>query len=401
LAEIGERKIQVAIARTQSRPLLHRYSFKPTVCHSQHINLHSLFVDSEMHTALYVASLCALAVALDENKPAVRKLILDFDPGGLVYTSMNLDDDLGYIMLTYFTRRERIRILGTTVTYGNAPLVHTAFNAKVLRELTGTSSYPQFNGAELGSRNLSKPTAASQYLVTTLKNAAPRSVDVLCWGPLTNLATAMIETPSIQDGIRSVWIVGGDLNNDAFVHVDINLLADKHATDIVLSANVPKFMIAAQTALQVAFTSSDFSALTQNCPSSAVCEYRLRLQTYVTGAVSRSFASALYWSAAYHPYRSPRLSQGSATCLWDWVAAGVYLHPEMWTGYTTYKVEMKTLGMVSTRLGEPTNWEAIDTALQKGPAHETFAGLTTSGTVIVPMHVYNETQFMQRMIRGA
>jgi purine nucleosidase len=88
-----------------------------------------------------------------------------------------------------------------------------------------------------------KPLAegnAVQYLVDTLKKAAPHSITIAMLGPQTNLALALIQAPEITQGIKEVVVMGGAHFNGGNITpvAEFNVYADPDAAKVVLASGV-------------------------------------------------------------------------------------------------------------------------------------------------------------------
>lgn len=87
-----------------------------------------------------------------------------------------------------------------------------------------------------------------QYLSQMVKKSK-KKVSILCAGPLTNLALALILNPSIKTNIKRVYIAGGamdicgsileGLNGFSNLHSECSIALDVKAAKIVLSSGLP------------------------------------------------------------------------------------------------------------------------------------------------------------------
>ncbi len=174
-----------------------------------------------------------------ENEP---KVIVDCDPG---------HDDAVAIILAH----AHADVLGITTVSGNAPLESTTRNALAVLELLGADT-PVHSGAAaplkgkaihaarvhglggLGGVELdepSRPVASSdavQFLLTATR--AHPEVWIIAIGPLTNLALALQQDPTLTERIAGISIMGGSATHGNATRVaEFNIWADPEAADVV------------------------------------------------------------------------------------------------------------------------------------------------------------------------
>ena len=188
-----------------------------------------------------------------------RKIIFDTDPG---------QDDMAAILLALASRDE-LEVMGIVAVAGNVPLSHTARNALKICELAGRRDIPVFAGAEqpmgrklvtaehvhgktgLDGPDLPEPTMALQqkpgvdYIIETLRAAAPKEVTLVTLGPLTDIGLALRRAPDVAGKIREIVMMAG-----AYFEVgnitpaaEFNVYVDPTAADIVLTSGVPVVML--------------------------------------------------------------------------------------------------------------------------------------------------------------
>ena len=78
-----------------------------------------------------------------------------------------------------------------------------------------------------------------------LINQYPDEIDLIAIGPLSNLATAVKIDPSIPSKLRSLTIMGGNMNGIGNMHVvgEFNFYADPEGAKVVLDEYTPKVKI--------------------------------------------------------------------------------------------------------------------------------------------------------------
>ncbi|GFE51742.1 hypothetical protein So717_34950 [Roseobacter cerasinus] len=183
-----------------------------------------------------------------------RKIIIDTDPG---------QDDAVAILLA-LASPEEIEVLGITCVAGNVPLELTSKNARIICELAGKPDVKVFAGCDRplgrklvtaehvhGETGLNGPVLPDpvmplqeqhgvDFLIETLRAAAPKSVTLCPLGPLTNIATALQRAPEIAEAVQEIVLMGG-----AYFEVgnitptaEFNIYVDPQAADIVFKSEI-------------------------------------------------------------------------------------------------------------------------------------------------------------------
>ena len=184
-----------------------------------------------------------------------RKIIIDTDPG----------QDDAFAILLALASPEDLEVLAVTVVAGNAPLIWTERNARIICELAGRADLPVYAGCEAplqrklvtaehvhGKTGLDGPLLdepkmplqtrhAVDYLIEVLR-AEPAGTITLCpLGPLTNIAAALLKAPDIAGRIAEIVLMGG-----AYFEVgnitpaaEFNIYVDPEAADIVFKSGIP------------------------------------------------------------------------------------------------------------------------------------------------------------------
>ncbi|MHA6325928.1 nucleoside hydrolase [Roseivivax sp. CAU 1753] len=184
-----------------------------------------------------------------------RKIIIDTDPG---------QDDAVAILLA-LASPEEIEVLGITAVAGNVPLALTERNARIVCELAGRPDTRVFAGCDaplarklvtaehvhgktgLDGPDLPEPTMPLQpahavdFIIDTLRRAAPGTVTLCPLGPLTNIATALDRAPDIAGRIQEIVLMGG-----AYFEVgnitpaaEFNIYVDPEAASAVFACGAP------------------------------------------------------------------------------------------------------------------------------------------------------------------
>ena len=179
-----------------------------------------------------------------------RKIIIDCDPG--------IDDAVALMLAC--ASPEELEILAVTAVAGNVALGHTAANARRVLEVCGLGDVPVHAGCPrpllrppvtadrihgetgIDGSGLPPPTRplADGHAVDLLRDtvrSAPGEVTVVAVGPLTNLATVIVQRPEFAAEAREIVIMGGSAGpGNVTPHAEFNFHADPHAARIVFES---------------------------------------------------------------------------------------------------------------------------------------------------------------------
>jgi purine nucleosidase len=203
-----------------------------------------------------------------------QPLIIDCDPG--------VDDAIALLLAM---ASPELNLLGITTVAGNVPLHHTQTNARKICELAGRGDVPVFAGCPrplvrslitaeavhgetgLDGASLPEPILPLQaqhgvaFLLDTLRTAS-EPITLAALGPLTNLAVAMIQEPSLFRRVREIVIMGGAITHGNITPVaEFNSYVDPHAAQVVLSSGVPITLITLDVTHQVLTTPERLQAI--------------------------------------------------------------------------------------------------------------------------------------------
>lgn len=207
---------------------------------------------------------------------SVKPILIDCDPGA---------DDA--IALFLALASPELHILAVTTVAGNVPLALTQRNARYLCQLAGRSDipvyagcprpliYPLFTAEEVHGKTgldgitISEPTLplhpqhAVSFLIETLTHTQT-PIALAALGPLTNLATALIQAPEISRGISKIVVMGGAITQgNVTPSAEFNFYVDPHAAQIVFSAGIPITMISLDVTHQAIATPDRLNAIRQ------------------------------------------------------------------------------------------------------------------------------------------
>ncbi len=205
-----------------------------------------------------------LALACCPGAPAQEKaqekipVILDTDIGG------DIDDALA---LVYAVKHPRLEVLGVTTVMDGS--YRTAMALKLL-ELLGRDDVPVFRGARnrllKGSqvmpdaekapqmealekmsaleglappRRAVAPEFAPDWIAQQVM-ARPGKITLVPYGPMTNIALALIREPRLKESVKEIVLMGGALNR---ARPEYNLMMDPEATRVVFDSGLPITMV--------------------------------------------------------------------------------------------------------------------------------------------------------------
>jgi purine nucleosidase len=104
---------------------------------------------------------------------------------------------------------------------------------------------------------------AADFLIRTVQEN-PNTIHLLCIGPLTNLALALIKAPEIAHQVKHITIMGGVLRGKdhlATSYVEHNIRCDPEAAHIVFTSGAPITLIPLDVTEQVRLTKKDLQAM--------------------------------------------------------------------------------------------------------------------------------------------
>lgn len=183
------------------------------------------------------------------------KIIIDCDPG----------QDDAVMLLLALACPDQFDVLGVTTVAGNVPLELTQRNARIMVELAERPDVPVYAGcarplrrALVTAENVHGKTGidgmavyepdlplqdghAVDFIVDALQQAEDDSVTLVPTGPLTNIAKALLDAPSILPKIQQIVLMGGAMREggNRTPSAEFNILVDPHAADIVLGCGRP------------------------------------------------------------------------------------------------------------------------------------------------------------------
>lgn len=222
----------------------------------------------------------------------MKKIILDCDPG--------MDDSMAIVMAA---KSPELELLAVTAVNGNYPVEVTSTNARKVLEMLGRQEIPAAkgmagpmvrpappdpftHGADGQAENfLPEPVMplAEEHaveLIIRLVKENPGEVTVVCTGPMSNLAMAMVKEPGLAGQLAGVVAISGmfGLNEYAFRNAtgdtpqsEWNVYVDPEAAKIVYESGVPLVALGLDVAthFDVNFSDADIRAFAESPRSEA------------------------------------------------------------------------------------------------------------------------------------
>ncbi|MDE3132841.1 MAG: nucleoside hydrolase [Acidobacteriota bacterium] len=178
------------------------------------------------------------------------------------------DVDDGYAILQAL-RSPELQIIGISTVFGNTTRPRADRVARSLLELAGASHVQLYSGAN-NARELGQLTAASRELCAALERQA---LTVIALGPLTNVATALIERPELAGQIAKVVFVGGRRPGQQFTvngrgpFPDFNFECDPAACEVLLASRVPLVLAGFEVSTYATLTPVHLDRLAKGPPA--------------------------------------------------------------------------------------------------------------------------------------
>lgn len=316
----------------------------------------------------------------DPSDVSPLPVILDTDPG-LGAPGADIDD--GFAIL-YALASPEIDLLGLSIVNGNSALEIGCQSASALLSRVGDDSTPIYAGAEHPLvRNMDEVRAlfthlipdagktfalpssrelsgmeASDWIIRQLTER-PHEISIAAIGPMTNLAKALIEEPSIAGLVREFVLMAGSattLAQNVTTVADFNSFVDPEALQIVLESGAPIRMIgldqtyrirlSRNDALRLRNTGSELGVWLAECTEQWI---DFNAQAYPNRPDHREHTfmhDPLTLAAITHPH------------LFQWEQANVQVETKPGL---TYGMVVANRGLSVTPMGVPNAWVAVDT----------------------------------------
>jgi purine nucleosidase len=194
------------------------------------------------------------------------RVLVDCDPGmGKKNSLTDVDDGLALFFM--LNQPDLFEIEGITVTYGNTR-VKTGYELlKEYLQLTSRSNIPHYSGAN-SRKDLGKLTEGSEFLISEVKDN-PNELTLLTLGPLTNIATAIINYHEFLDDLKEVIFMGGLIHPTSALSIgpteniqysEFNFLNDPKATKLFIEAETrtPRIGMGLDVCCQIVFNRTHY-----------------------------------------------------------------------------------------------------------------------------------------------
>jgi purine nucleosidase len=212
----------------------------------------------------------------------MMRVIVDCDPGlGKKKSLVDVDDGLALFFM--LNQPDLFEIEGITVTFGNTR-VKTGY--KLLKEylqLTSRSNLPHYLGAS-SREDLGELTEASGFLISEVKDN-PKELTLLTLGPLTNIATAIMNYPEFLDDLKEVIFMGGLIHptsalsiepTETIQYSEFNFLNDPRATKLLIEAETrtPRIGMGLDVCCQIVFNRTHYEFI--KAKETAISQYIIK-----------------------------------------------------------------------------------------------------------------------------
>lgn len=217
----------------------------------------------------------------------MKKVIIDCDPG--------MDDSMAIVLAV---KSKKLEIQAITTVSGNYPVEITSKNALKVLEMLGKEEIPvakgmatpmvrkspsdPFSHGDDGQAEnhlpdpkmaLSSLHAVDMIIQKVLEN--PGEITIICCGPLSNVAMALLKEPTIKEKIKEIVAISGAFGINEYAYLNAtgdtpqsewNVYVDPEAADIVYNSGIPFTAIGLDIAthFNVDFTEEQLAALRQS-----------------------------------------------------------------------------------------------------------------------------------------
>jgi len=194
-----------------------------------------------------------------------------------VFVDTDIGDDIDdALALAVIMNSPEIALLGVSTVFGDtvqrarltAHLLHV-YGCPAIPVAVGSSQPLQFRhrpsgvpqAAVLDDRTevLSLSTCSGPDLLISTALAHMGQLTLLCFGPLTNVATALNREPRLASSLKQIILMGG---TSGMPWPDWNVRSDPQAAQIVLAAGVPVTMIGWNVTIRCLLSANDLERLT-------------------------------------------------------------------------------------------------------------------------------------------
>ncbi|WP_068776536.1 nucleoside hydrolase [Paenibacillus sp. FJAT-26967] len=203
----------------------------------------------------------------------MHRVLLDVDTG--------VDDALA---IAYAVRSSALDVIGITTCFGNVPVEYATRNTLHVLERLGATGIPvaageaaplfhpsmkaypaRFHGEKgLGDLTFPDPegrpvsTPAAAFMVDQIRRY-PKQVTLICVGPLTNLAAAIVHAPEIISLVQQIIVMGGAVGaaGNCRMHAEANIYSDPEAAQLVFQSGAPITLVGLDVTMQTELSLKD------------------------------------------------------------------------------------------------------------------------------------------------
>ena len=203
-----------------------------------------------------------------------RRIIIDCDPG--------IDDSVALSMALY---NKEFDVVAVTAVEGNVPAEMATINVQTVIEQLDPPRLPRIGAAtsndnsdyrdacfihggdglgEVGFVTVNHHQRhASEKIICDEVRAAPGEIDIVCLGPLTNVARAIQRDPHFIENVGQIVMMGGSFNGIGNITqtAEFNIHCDPESAREVFHAPVKKTLIPLDITSQVQFSLSLIGSL--------------------------------------------------------------------------------------------------------------------------------------------
>ena len=187
----------------------------------------------------------------------MKNIIIDTDTGS--------DDAVALVMAL---RDPSVKVLAVTTVAGNVGVDQAAENALLSIEYADSYKPPVYKGIakplvcdldesaqlhnvdEMGKLGFKTPVqkAETEHAVDALIrliDSGEGNIELVTLGPLTNIASAMLQAPDVMRRIPQISMMGGAhfYSNPHSVSAEFNIMTDPEAADVVFKFGIPITMV--------------------------------------------------------------------------------------------------------------------------------------------------------------
>jgi inosine-uridine nucleoside N-ribohydrolase len=193
----------------------------------------------------------------------LKNIIIDTDIG-LGTRNAVIDDGLA---LSYaIGKPDEVHVEVITTVFGNVVRNEAYKNATSLLAVLGVKYARVEKGASkpLKDPQYAEPSAeAAAKLITATVQSHPNETTLVCIGPLTNIATALIIEPDLSKDVKEACIMGGaiDVPGNVTPTAEFNIYSDPIAAKIVFNSKMRMTLVPLDVTTRTLITSKHLNTL--------------------------------------------------------------------------------------------------------------------------------------------